>query len=206
MSLFKLFLPIITSIGLLIFSGCGESKKSISQPTALGEATSIVNSDPNATMIPAPATFKSINSNLAKIVETDVTSENQKDATSFTKETRYCDISGVKEFEHQGTLQKIKKLEKFDACKNTQHTQDGYLTLNYSELDSEGKYPQVVNMTVNEDFTFNDILLKKGTIIESQITYNSDKSIKAISLKVNGVVTYQYGTYSLIDDQDSIIL
>ena len=206
MSIFKLFLPILASIGLLIFSGCGESKKNVSQPTALGEATSIVNSDPNATMIPTPATLKSITSNLAKIVETDVTSENQKDATSFTKETRYCDISGVKEFEHQGTLQKIKKLEKFNACKNTQHTQDGYLTLNYAELDSEGKYPQVVNITVNEDFTFNDILLKKGTIIESQIAYNSDKSIKTISLKVNGVVTYQYGTYSLINDQDNIIL
>lgn len=206
MSLFKFFLPILTSIGLLIFSGCGESKNKVSQPTALGEATSVVNTDPNATMAPAPATLKSITSNLAKVVETDVTNENQKDSTSFTKETRYCDISGIKEFEHQGTLQKIRKLEKFNACKNTQHTQDGYLTLNYEGLDNEGKYPKIVNITVNEDYTFNDILLKKGTIIESQIAYKSNKSIKSISLKVNGVVTYQYGTYSLINDQDSIRL
>ncbi len=206
MSLFKLFLSILASIGLLIFSGCGEGKKNVSQPTALGGAASIVNSDPNATMVPSPTTLKSITSNLAKIVETDVTNENQKDATSFTKETRYCDISGVKEFEHQGTLQKIKKLEKFEACKTTQHIQNGYLTLNYEGLDSDGKYPQVVSITVNEDYTFNDILLKKGTIVESKITYNSDRSIKAISLKVNGVVTYQYGTYTLINDEDSITL
>ena len=198
MSLFKLFLPTFTLIGLLIFSGCGESQKNISQSTVLGEATSVINIDQNATMAPAPATLKSITYNITKIVETDVRSENQKDAISFAKETRYCDISGIREFEYKGSFQKIKKLERFDACENTQHIQNGYLTFNYAELDDDSKYPQVVNITVNEDYTFNDILLKKLTILESQISYKKDKSIKNISIKVNGVVIYQYGTYNLI--------
>ena len=206
MSLFKLFIYIFTLIGLLLFSGCGDSKNGLSQTTALGEATSILINDPNATMTPASTTLKSITSKLAKIVEIDVLTENQKDATSFTKEIRYCDISGVKEFEHKGTLQKIIKLEKFNSCKTTEYTQNGYITLNYEQLDREGKYPQIVNIAVNEDFTFNDILLKKGSNIESHIDYNSNKSIKRISIKVNGVVTYQYGTYKLINDQDIVVL
>ncbi len=204
MSLFKLFLPTLASIGLLTFSGCGDSQKSVSQPTVVGETVSIKESNPNATMVPAPATLKNITSNITKIVETDVTNENQKEATSFTKETRYCDISGLREFEYKGSLQKVKKLERFHACKATQYIQNGYLTFNYARLDSDGKYPQVVDITVNEDYTFNDILLKKGTIIESQISYKSDKHIKTISIKINGVVTYQYGTYRLINEKSSL--
>ncbi len=203
MLLFKLFLT--TLIGLLLFSGCEDNKNKLLQPTALGEAVSIINIDPNATMAPAPTTLKSITSKIAKIIEIDVTTENQKEATSFTKEIRYCDISGVREFEykHQRVLQKI---EKFKACKTTQHIQNGHLTFKYKRLDSDGKYPQVVNITVNEEYTFNNILLKKGTIIESKIDYNSDKSIKNISIKVNGVVNYEYGTYRLINDEENIIL
>ncbi len=206
MSSTKLFLPVLTLIGLLFFSGCGESRSNVFQKTALGEAVSIVNSDSNATMAPAPSTLKSITSNLAKIVEADVNNENQKDATSFTKEMRYCDVSGVKEFEHQGSVEKMNKLENFDNCKNTQNTQNGSLTFNYEQLDGDGKYPKVVKITVEKEYTFNDILLKKGTKIESKITYKSNKTLKSISLKVNGVVTYQYGTYSLINDQDTITL
>ena len=205
MSLFKLFLPTFISIGLLIFSGCEDNKKSLSQPTVIGEAVSIRNSNPNATMLPAPVTLKGITYSIAKVVEIDIRSENQKDAISFTKEIRYCDISGLREFKYEETLQKIKKLERFNSCKTTQYTQDGYLTFNYTKLDSDGKYPQVINIAVNEDYTFNNILLKKGTIIESQIDYNSDKSIKAISIKVSGIVTYQYGTYRLINDKEKIL-
>ena len=205
MSLSKLFLPTLTSIGLLIFlTGCGESNNNTSQPIELGESISVMNRDSNSTMAPAPSTLKSITFKLTKVVELDVTNENQKDATSFSKETRYCDISGIREFEHQGTLQKIKKLEKFDVCKTTQYTQDGYLTFNYSKLDNDGKYPQAVNIVVNEDYTFDDILLKKDSHIDSQISYNKDKSIKTISINVNGIVTYQYGTYRLINNKERI--
>ena len=205
MSLSKLFLPTITLIGLVLFSGCGENVNSKSQPTAIGEAVYIVKSDPKATMAPAPSTLKSITSKIAKIVEIDITTENQKEATSFTKEIRYCDISGLKEFKYQGSLQKIKKLEKFDTCKNTKNMQNGYLTFNYEGLDSDGNYPKIVNIEVNEDYRFNDILLKKGTTIKGQIDYNRDKSIKTISIKANGVVTYQYGTYKLINDQYTMV-
>ncbi len=207
MSLYKLFLSTLTSIGLLIFIGCGESQNSTSQTTRLGEAISTtVSSEQNATMAPASTTLKSITSNISKVVELDTIRENQKDAISFNKETQYCDISGLIEFEYKGNLQKLKKVEKFNSCKTTQYRQNGYLTFNYAKLDSDGKYPKIVNITVNEDYTFNDILLKKGTIIESQISYNNNKSIKTISIKVNGTVTYQYGTYKLINDTDTITL
>ena len=205
MSLSKKILPTLTSIGLLIFfTGCGESNNNASQSIALGEAISVINRDQNTTMAPAPETLKSITYKITQIVEADVTHENQKDATSFTKETRYCDISGLREFEHQGSLKEIEKLEKFDNCKTTQYIQNGYLTFNYAKLNSDGKYPKVINIIVNEDYTFNEILLKKGSHINSEISYKKDKSIKTISINVNGVVTYQYGTYRLINDKESI--
>ena len=205
MSLSNFLLPTITSIGLLSLIGCGESQNSAFIYTRVDEPASIITRDSNATMRPATPTLKNITLKLIQIVKTDVTHENQKEAITFTTETRYCDISGLRESEHQGDLTKIKKLEKFDRCKTTKYIQNGYLTFNYLELDSEGKYPKNVNITVNEDYTFDDILLKKGSKIESQISYTNDKKINTISIKANGVVTYQYGTYRLIEDEDNIL-
>ena len=206
MQLFKLFLPIIILIHILTFSGCGENRNRTCSKSKLGEATSIISSDSNATMAPSPITLKKITQNIISIIQIDLETENQKEATAFIKETIYCDVSGVKEFEHQGDLTKIIKKEKFDNCKNNLHLQNGQIIVYYNKMKSEGKYPQEVTLNVEDDYFFNDIILKKGSIIESQIIYNSDKEISSIDIKANGVVTYQYGTYQLINDQDSIRL
>lgn len=200
MKTLKLFILTMT----LFFSACGESGGNASSSTIIGRASSIINSDPNATMAPSSATLKSILNDVATIVQTDVQNQNQKEATSFTKTTQYCDISGVLEYENRGTLANITKLEKFTTCKDEKYLQHGNLTINYLQTDSDGKYPKLVKTTVNNDYTVNDLLLKKGTIIESQISYNSDNSINTIVVKINGVVSYQYGNYSLKNTQESI--
>ncbi len=206
MQLFKLFLTIIILIHILTFSGCGENRNCTCSKSILGEATSVISSDSNATMAPTSTTLKKITQNIISIIQIDLETENQKEATTFTKETIYCDISGLKEFEYQGDFNKIIKKEKFDNCKNSLYLQNGQIIVYYNKMNSEGKYPQKITLNVEDDYSFNDILLKKGSIIESQITYNSDREISSINIKVNGVVTYQYGTYQLINDQDSIRL
>ena len=206
MQLFKLFLPLIILIYLLTFLGCGENRNNTFSTTTVGDATSVINSDSNATMAPSPTILKKITQNIVSIVQVDLETENKKEATAFTKETIYCDVSGLKEFEHQGDFNTIIKKEKFDNCKNSLHLQNGQVLISYKQMNSEGKYPQKVTLNVQDDYSFNDILLKKGSIIESQISYKNDKSINTINIKVNGVVTYQYGTYLLINDQDNIRL
>jgi len=196
--------PLIVLFISLLFIGCEENETTPNSPTTLGSAASVVTSDFNATMAPSPATLKSINSNIATILKTDIDTQNQKEATTFTKETQYCDISGIQEYTNSGTLSKITKTQKFDACKNAQFLQNGHIKIDYDEMDNEGKFPKIVKLIVEDDFTFNDILLKKGTIISSTIQYNEDNTIKSISLTSNGAVNYQYGNYGLVNDSDTI--
>ena len=206
MQLFKLFLTLTILIYLLTFLGCGENTNKRCTKSTLGEATSVMSSDANATMAPSPSTLKKITQNILSIVKVDVEIENQKEATTFTKETSYCDISGLKEFEHQGDFNTIIKKERFENCKNSLHRQNGQIIVYYNKMNSEGKYPQTLILTVKEDYSFNDILLKKGSIIESQISYKHDNRINTIDISVNGFVTYQYGSYQLINDQEHIKL
>ena len=198
----KLF-PLIIFASLLLY-GCGGSSEDTTYQTTLGSATSVVTNDINATMAPSPSTLKSINQTIAIILKTDVQAQNEKEATSFTKETQYCDISGDKESINSGTLARIIKTQRFNACKNAQYLQNGYLTISYDNMDNEGKFPKAVQLIVEADFTFNTILLKKGTIIYSTIVYNDNNTIKSISLSSNGAVIYQYGNYSLVNDRDTI--
>ena len=191
-------------VGMLFFTACGKSSDASSTVTTIGSAASIVSSDINATMAPSPTTLKSINNSIATVLKTDVQTKNEKEATTFTKETQYCDISGLKESINTGTLVKITKTQTFNACKNSQYLQNGYLKIDYSQMNSEGKFPKIVQLTVQEDFTFNDLLLKKGTVIDSTIEYNVDNSIKSVSITSSGVVTYQYGTYSLTNNSDTV--
>ena len=201
--LFNLF-SLTMLLGTLLFVGCEESEETTTYPTALETAASVVTTELNATMAPSPSTLKSINRNIATILKTDIQTQNEKEATTFTKETQYCDISGIKESTNEGTLEKITKIQKFNACKNAQYLQNGHLTIDYDEMNNEGKFPKVVKLIVEDDFTFNDILLKKGTVITSNIEYNADNSIKSISLTSNGVIMYQYGTYGLVNDSDTV--
>ena len=200
----KFFKSITTLLGiLLLLTGCGSESSSTNYPTTLGDAASII-SDINATMAPSPTTLKSINNTIATIIKTDVDTQNQKEATTFTKEILYCDISGVVESTNEGTLATITKIQKFNACKDEQHLQDGFVTINYDAMRSEGKFPQIVTLRVEEDYTFNEIVLKKGTLVKSSIEYNNDNTIALIKVTTNGNVEYQYGNYQLINDSDSL--
>jgi len=188
---------------LLLFTGCGTESNSTNYPTTIGEAASVT-ADGNATMAPSPITLKSINNTIATIIKADIETQSKKEATTFTKEIFYCDISGIVESTNEGTLATITKTQKFNACKDEQYLQDGFVTINYDAMRSEGKFPQIVTLRVEEDYTFNDIVLKKGTLVKSSIEYSSDNQINSIKVITNGRVVYQYGEYQLINDTDSI--
>lgn len=202
MKLFKLFL---LSIGLIniLFVGCGKSN-SQSQPTAIDSSESTITSDENAIMAPSPTTLKAITSSIATILEIDIQTQNKKEATTFTKEMFYCDISGMKEYKNIGNSDKMTKNEKFNACTNEQNTQDGTLSIEYENMDNDDKFPELLTLTVAEDYTFNDILLQKGTVIKSTIIYNADKSIQSIDLDITGTVSYLDGTYELKNTKETI--
>jgi hypothetical protein len=186
---------LISSIALnIFFLGCGNSH---SDSPSLGTPVSIVTTEENATMYPSPSTLKSITYKIASIVQNDVETQNKKEATSFTRETQYCDISGIKESSNAGSFTKITKTENFHQCKSEKKLQHGQLKINYQQMNSEGKFPKLLDLIVLEDYSVNDLLLKKGTTISAKITYDIAQHIRTIQLSITGIVTYQYGVYAL---------
>ena len=196
---------LLISINLL-FVGCGESHKNTSSETGtLGTATSILTTDENATMIPSSSTLESITYKLATIVQEVIQLQNKQEANSFTKETRYCEISGMKESSNKGDTQSMTKTEKFSNCKTApQQMQNGLIQIDYQKMNSDGKFPKELNLTVISDYSCNDLLLKKGTIIRSKVYYKANQTVKSIKLTVSGTVTYQYGTYALKEQQKTV--
>lgn len=202
---FKTLFAMLTLITTL-FQGCeSDSSPPKTYSTALGEAVSMVSSD-DTSMAPHPLTSKAIGENIAAILKADLMKLNNKEALSFSKETNYCDISGLIELENSGTLEKIITNKSYKLCKNDQNSQDGSIRVNYNLADDEGKYPKNIDLLVRENYTFNTITLKKDTQIQSSITYNDDKSLKSISLTLTGVVEYNYGTYNLKNLETNINL
>ena len=194
---FKKLFAMLTLLTTL-FQGCGsDSSPPKTYSTALGEGVSMVSSDNDSSMAPHPLTSKAIGENIAAILKADLMKLNNKEALSFSKETNYCDISGLIELENSGTLQKIITNKSYKLCKNDQNSQDGSIRVNYNLADDEGKYPKNIDLLVRENYTFNTITLQKDTKIQSSITYNKDKSLKSISFILTGVIEYNYGTYTL---------
>jgi len=200
-----LFLLSTISINLL-FVGCGEGHKNNSTEIgSIGNAAAIVTTEDNPTMVPSPSTLNSITYKLAGILQEDVQSQNKKEATSFTKETRYCEISGMKESNNQRNIECITKTEKFSHCKTApQQIQNGLLQIDYRKMNSDGKFPKELNLTVMSDYSCNDLLLKKGTTISSKVYYKANHTVKSIKLTVSGTVTYQYGTYALKEQHKTV--
>jgi hypothetical protein len=182
----------------IFFLGCGNGHtNSSSDAPNLGTPVSIVTTEENATMRPSPSTLKSITYKIASIIQNDINTQNEKEATIFTKETQYCDISGIKESSNAGSFSKITKTENFHQCKSAKRLQHGQLKINYQKMNSEGKFPKLLDLTILNDYSVNDLLLKKGTTINTKVTYDKTQHIKTIQLSITGVVTYQYGVYFL---------
>jgi len=176
-----------------LMQGCGTERQSeISAPTAIGESASITTNEPNAKMAPSKHALKAVSNQIANILQLHIHELNAKEAVSFDKETNYCDISGVKNAEHRGNLEKIIMNNHYETCKSTNSVQNGEIQITYKELDENGQFPKSLEMTSSDDYKFNNLTLNKNTYIESnEITYSQNNSIKSISLKINGTV-YNY--------------
>lgn len=190
------------SILILTLQGCNGDTSSTS-PSTLGTSISINSTDDNAVMAPNPTTLKGIGQKISEVLKTDIRTLNQKEATTFTKETNYCDISGLLNSENSGTLIKMTTQNIYQKCKTEKSLQNGNINIVYTEMNSDGKYPTKVRLSIANDYTFNDIELKKDLIVQSDISYEENKNIKSITLTINGVVNYQRGTYTLKENKQS---
>lgn len=190
----------------LIFQGCGNDKESIKHyPTAIGESASIVSNEPNSTMAPSQQALTLLTNETGNILKTHIVELNEKEATSFTKETNYCDISGEKNLENSGTLSNIVSNTEYKLCQSEDNIQNGNIEISYSSSNPDGKFPQALQLTVKEDYSFNNIFLKTGVIIESShITYSEDGMVKTIHLKISGDIKYNYQTLTVKDLEETI--
>lgn len=196
----KLYISLI--IMTSIMQGC--SGGGSNTPTALGNSASLTTNDAGAVMAANPTTLKGIGQEVAEVLKTNIITLNQKEATTFTKETNYCDISGLVNSETSGTLTTMTTQNIYEKCKTEKSLRNGNSSTVYTKMDSEGKYPKESSLSIKNDYTFNDIELKKDLTVQSNITYDNNKNIKSITLTINGMLNYKRGTYTLRENKQTI--
>ena len=198
--------PSIFFISILTFGlqGCGNEDSATTYPTTLGTSISVNSTDENAVMAPNTNTVKNISEAVGKILKTDVIAFNEKIVVAFDKETKYCDISGLRESQNSGTLTKITSTKNYENCQEEKTLQHGKLNIEYIQVDTEGKYPKSLYLTVTESYHADNIELKKDVTVESLISYYADKSIKQITLKINGEITLDSINYGLLNITQTI--
>jgi hypothetical protein len=196
MKKFKILFIKMSFLGLA-FQGCGGgAKPKKTYPTAIGSAVSITAEEEKA---------NNLTLEVAKIIETQINKINQQEATSFSKTTNYCDVSGLQEKELFGSMEKITIASNYQACKNDNNTQNGDTVMTYENTDDDGKFPTDLRLQAQNDYNFNDIVLKEGATIACQdINYNEDKSVESMIILINGTVEYNSKTYTLENHQEVI--
>jgi len=192
------------SILLLSLQGCGESNSSSTYLTTLGDSTAIGTTDANTIIVPNTNIVKSITQEVSTIVKSNISVLNTKTAIAFTKDTNYCEISGLKESQSSGDPKKISSVYSYEHCLETKSIQHGNINIDYTQMDDEGKYPKKIYLTVSEDYSYNNIDLKKNLTIESSIIYNSDQSFKELNIKINGELSLDSINYVLQNITETI--
>jgi uncharacterized lipoprotein YehR (DUF1307 family) len=198
--------PSIFFISILTLSiqGCGGGDSSTTYPTTLGTSISVNSTDEGAVMAPNTNTVKSIGQEVSELLKSDITSFNTKTTTLYSKETSYCDISGLIESQNNGDVREITSTQNYENCQEEKSLQHGKINIDYRQMNADGKYPKDIYLTVNEDYSFNNMELKKGLTIESSVSYKADKSIHQITLKINGELTLDSIEYGLLNIEHSI--
>lgn len=194
------FLSILT----LILQGCGNGESSETYPTTLGTSISVQSEDKDAVMAANTNTVKNISGEIAHILKSDITLFNEQVTVAFDKETNYCDISGLRELQNIGTLQKVISTKNYENCQEEKTLQHGKLNIDYAQMDTERRYPKSLYLHVEKTYSLNNIKLKKGLTVSSSITYHADKSISQITLKINGEVTMDTIDYGLLNIEHTI--
>ena len=186
---FKILFIKMSFLGLA-FQGCGagspKSKKTY--PTSIGTAVSLTADEERD---------NNLNQELSKMMQTHLAEINQQEATSFSKTTNYCDISGLKDFENSGDLYKVITKTNYQSCENDKNTQNGDTIMTYEQTDDDGKFPEFLELKAQNNYNFNDITLQKDASIECDITYNDDKSLNSMVLLISGTVEFGSQTYIL---------
>ena len=182
---------------LLLLEGCdGDSTKSY--PTVIAESASMVTSDPNAVMSSTTEVSQKISKGVSNILKLHIQELNQQEATQFTQQTNYCDISGQKISNTEGSIKNIETNLYFKSCISQETTQNGKIELFYSKTNADGKFPQEVNLTVKEKYQFNTLELNKEVYIQSvHICYDENTSIEHMILKVSGDIAVDNINYNL---------
>jgi hypothetical protein len=193
---FKILFIKMSFLGLA-FQGCGGgAKPKKSYPTAIGSAVSLTVEEERA---------NNVTLEVAKLVKNQINKINEEEATSFSKTTNYCDISGVQEEELFGTINKITKTSNYQSCKNDNTIQNGDTIMTYENTDDDGKFPTTLELQAQNDYNFNNITLREGATIECQdINYNKDKTVESMIIVINGTVEYNSKTYTLENHHEII--
>lgn len=190
----------------IIFQGCGSDNDSTqAYPTAIGESVSMVNNESNAFMAPSEQALKIVTDEIGNILKIHIVELNEKEATSFTKETNYCDVSGEKNLENSGNIETIVSRTEYKLCQNEQNSQDGTIEVSYLQNNNDGKFPQALMFSIQELYTFNKIIFKENVVIKgNNIRYDEEGSLKSIDLDISGNIEYNYQTLILKNLEQTI--
>jgi len=197
MKRFKILFIKMSFLGLAL-QGCGAggAKTKKNYPTAIGSAVSLTAEEERS---------NNMTLELSKIAETHINNINKQEATSFSKTTNYCDISGLQEQELFGTIEKITKTSNYQSCENDNNMQNGDTVMTYEHTDEDGKFPTALELQARNDYNFNNITLREGATIECQdINYNEDQTVESMIIIINGTVEYNSKTYNLQNHQEVI--
>jgi hypothetical protein len=192
---FKLF--ITTGFFSFFLQACGNNASKKKQPTAVGHGTSFSTTDVDTSIDSNKPTLEDIGQRVGEILKSEILTINEQEATEFTNETTYCDISGLKESQTTGSYEKILSSKQYESCQNENYVQHGNVQLEYSNMDDEGKYPKIISLNISNNYLFNSTQFKKDFKVESTVTYHKNKSIKSINLKINGNLNYENTNYNL---------
>jgi hypothetical protein len=192
------------SILTLILQGCGGSDSATTYPTTLGDSASIGTTDAGAIMAPNTNTVKSITQEISSLLKADVSTFNNKILVAYEHETNYCDISGLIESQNSGNIEKISSIQNYENCQEEKSLRHGKIKIDYTQMSIEGKYPKNIYLLVEEDYSFNNMKLKNDLTVESSIIYNTNQSIKQITLKINGELTLDSINYGLQNITETI--
>ena len=197
MKRFKILFIKISFLGLALQGcGAGATKTKKNYPTAIGTAVSMTaKEERNNNLI----------QKLSNMLQVHLTKINKLEATSFSKTTNYCDITGLQEQETFGTIKKITRTTNYQSCENDNNTQNGDTVMTYNNTDEDGKFPQYLELQAQNDYNFNNITLKEGaTIACKSISYKEDQSIESMIILINGTVEYNSEVYNLENHQEIV--
>ena len=174
----------------LLFQGCEEPEEK--HPPVIGSAVSISIDDKQAEMAPSTQALNQVSNTIATILKVQLNEISQQEASASGQEMFYCDISGLKRWENSSTLH-----INYEACQTQEHQQNGEIELTYEKTQEAWQYPQSIKLSVKNDYSFNQLTLKKELNIESDISYDSSMHIQSISFRTTGLVNFDYQTIKL---------